>query len=158
MFKKPTKVFGLRTPWLSRLARRCPGHHAHVRLKGSWTARAAKYVPALVEVWAAEAARAFHSTFADLADEDVLAATPEDAGASESLWINELIGGLDFSSHFCVPVPTSQHINVRELQAQAQLLRSIATSGQWPCRALGALDSLVTRGVVKGPLGLQDPQ
>ena len=82
LFKKPTKVLGLRTPWLSRLARRCPGHHAHFRLKGSWTARAAKYVPALVEVWAAEAARAFHSTFADLADEDVLVATPEDTGAS----------------------------------------------------------------------------
>ena len=130
------------------MARRCPGFHARFQLQGSWTARASKYAPALAEAWASEAAQALQQDFQDLGSEDFAAAVPEDVSASETLWINDLLTGLHFTEHFCVPVPPSQHINVRELQSQVQLVKSIAVAGQWPCRALDALDSLVTRGVV----------
>ena len=49
LIRKPTRLLGLRAPWLGRLARRCPGYHAHCRGGGACTSRAPEYAPALVD-------------------------------------------------------------------------------------------------------------
>ena len=76
-------------------------------------------------------------------------------GPSEALWVNELAGGgLSFTERFSIPVPNSQHINVRELEAQAVVLRRLAASGCGPCRVLDLVDSQVAMGVIlKGRSG-----
>ena len=39
------------------------------------------------------------------------------------MWVNELAGGLTYFTLFSKPVPCTMHINIRELEAQAHVLR-----------------------------------
>ena len=153
-YRKPTRLFWARASWATRLARRCPGHHAHVPLAGRVAARAAEYIPELVMEWAALLAEARRADARGLGQDDVDFVNDFAHGPAEALWVNELVGGLSFKKEFSIPVPSSKHINVRELEAQVAVLRRLASSGAGPCRVIDLVDSKVTMGVIlKGRSG-----
>ena len=72
----------------------------------------------------------------------------QDYVSEKMFWVNELVGCLRFRPRLSLPVPRSEHINVRELQAVRRVLSLASRQAAGPQRVLVAVDSLVTRGVV----------
>ena len=154
LYKKPSRLLRVRAEWLRPLGQRCPGFHRHDPLQGSAGKRAAEYTLGVVSAWAALLAEGRRQDDRQLGEASLRTLDEVGSKRGETLWVNELAGGLEFQPFFSTPVPDTKHINVRELETQVNILRRLAAEGHGSCRALSLLDSQVAQGVIgKGRSG-----
>ena len=154
----PTRLLQVGAPWTTPLARRCGGcgdHSRALRLGGAAvrygrapSASRSVFPNELCELWASLVLSARSSSSVVLGGPDADLMADVDFAASESLWLNELVGGTRFDLRLSRRVPRSEHINVREVQAIRAALELASGESPAPQRVLVLVDSLVTRGLV----------